>query len=60
MRSYGVFFLKFQERFHAKASEVAVMSLIQNIVTSITGMISYTIHRMFSVIRLTRKYFLQT
>ena len=53
MRSYGVFFLKFQERFHAKASEVAVMSLIQNIITSITGIIIYNVYRMFSVIRLT-------
>ena len=37
IRTFGVFFLQFQERFQAKAAEVALMSLIQNIVVSITG-----------------------
>ena len=37
MRSFGVFFLQFQQRFQANASEVAFMSFIQNIVVSVTG-----------------------
>ena len=37
MRSFGVFFLQYQERFHAKAAEVAVMGVIENIVNSIIG-----------------------
>ena len=37
MRSYGVFFLEFQQRFNASASEVAFMSFIQSIVISISG-----------------------
>ena len=37
MRSFGVFFLQYQERFQAKAAEVAIMGVIENVVNSIVG-----------------------
>lgn len=43
MRSFGVFFLQFQQRFQANASEVAFMSFIQNIVVSVTGLLVMTV-----------------
>lgn len=36
-RSFGVYFLQYQERFKALAAEVAVMSLIENITSSLMG-----------------------
>ena len=36
-RSFGVYFLHYQERFDAKAAEVALMSLVENITNSIVG-----------------------
>ena len=37
MRSFGVFFLQYQERFQAKAAEVAIMGVIENVVNSVVG-----------------------
>ncbi|XP_045200121.2 uncharacterized protein LOC123554208 [Mercenaria mercenaria] len=43
IRSFGVFFLQYQMRFKSNASETAVMSLIQNVVLSITALFVMTI-----------------
>ena len=36
-RSFGIYFLEFQQRFRADAAEIAVMFSIQNITISVSG-----------------------
>ena len=37
VRSYGIFFLEFQQWYHADAAVVALMLSIQNIINSVIG-----------------------
>ena len=37
MKSFGIFFIAYQERFHASSSEVSLILTISNLTTSFTG-----------------------
>ena len=42
-KTFGVYFLHYQKRFHAKAAEVAVMTLIASITTSVVALFVMTL-----------------